>query len=767
MFIRISTCVFIPMILLSSSHACLAFQTEENQFRVHAINLESEFSAAGLLDVNSDGKADIVCGAWWYEAPLWKKHYFREVEKIRGRFDDYSNQVVDIDGDQALDIVSVNYRSQSLYWSRNPGKQLGEASTTEKAWENIVIDRPGTSETGRLVDIDGDGKLDILPAGTNYAAWYEFTSLDQKVQWHKHPLPDELIGHGIGAGDINGDGRLDIVGPNGWAEAPYDRRNGRWYWHGEFQLAKDCSLPILCWDVDHDGDNDLVWSRAHNVGLYWTEQINVDDRNMRIAASVDRKHPILDQISSKRWVTHAIDTSWSNIHALMTADMDGDGKVDLVAGKRFMAHDGKDTGEYDPLCIYWYKFDSATKTWARHTVSEGGKCGIDLDSVCADLDADGDIDIVAPSRTGLHWVENLRIDAKKSDGKAAQATRDEKKSTVDYASLYPNRLDLSYVIDESGQRKSMETPFDHCLRRSSIRKQMQQVMGKLPGSDQRVPLDVEVQSIEDAEKYSRIHLTYASDNDGGRIDRVPAYLLVPKELRGQAKAMLVLHQTHFELGKGEPCGLGGNPNLHIAHELAEQGFVCLAPDYPGFSEYRYDFEANQNLYASGTMKGIWNHLRAVDLLESLPCVKRDSIGVIGHSLGGHNSLFVAAFDLRIRSVVTSCGFNAFEDYYGGNLKGWTSPRYMPRIASLYQNSPKKMPFDFPEVLAAIAPRPLFVSAPRGDSNFAVVGVEKCEQSVRPIYDTIYKSNEQANFAYPDAGHDFPKDIRQQVYDWLK
>ncbi len=734
-------------------------------FRTHLVNADSEFSAATAIDVNQDGKLDIVCGAWWYAAPDWQPHRLRLVQQIRGRYDDYSNLPLDVDGDGDLDLVSVNYRSQSLYWCRNPGSTGPDAPAVgggdDGLWEQVLIDEPGPSETGRLVDLDGDGRLDVLPNGTKFAAWYEVESdAAGAVRWSRHELPPELIGHGIGAGDINGDGRLDVVGPNGWAEAPADPRGERWRWHDEFRLARDCGLPILCHDVDGDGDTDLIWGRGHNIGLYWTEQVGPAEGTLRCPSDVQLSAELTQQVVQTKWITHAIDTSWACAHTLMLADIDGDGRQDVVAGKRYLGHDGRDPGENDPLSVHWYRFEASSRTWRGECISRGGTCGIDLDSTCVDLDGDGDIDILAPARCGLHWLENLRIGAD-ADQLADPATP---ASALAVAPAYAEHQDLSYYL-QGAQRLPLLTAQDHGIRRQQILAQMEQVMGELPGAVHRIPLDPVVEQVEETDGYYRLLIRYTVDVD----DRVPAYLLIPKSRAGQSSAglpaMLCLHPTHFELGKAQICGLGGQPSRFYAHELANRGFVCLAPDYPGFADYDYDFAKNKDLYPSGTMKAIWNNLRAVDLLESLPCVQPDRIGAIGHSLGGHNALFTAAFDQRLRCVVTSCGFNAFEDYYGGNLKGWSSDRYMPRIASRYDLSPARMPFDFPEVLAAIAPRPLYVNAPLHDANFAVEGVRKCQQSVQPLYERVGAAA-KLTFVYPDAEHDFPQEIREDVYRWL-
>jgi predicted dienelactone hydrolase len=165
------------------------------------------------------------------------------------------------------------------------------------------------------------------------------------------------------------------------------------------------------------------------------------------------------------------------------------------------------------------------------------------------------------------------------------------------------------------------------------------------------------------------------------------------------------------------------------------------------------------------MKAIWNNMCAIDLLVSLPEVDAARIGCIGHSLGGHNTMFTAVFDTRIKALVSNCGFTSFPKYYGGKLKGWTSKTYMPLIASKYDLQPRKVPFDFPEVVAAFAPRAFLASSPLHDDNFEVSGVKDCIAAALPIYELLgAKDKLAAN--YPDCKHDFPPEVRQVAYDWL-
>jgi len=321
--------------------------------------------------------------------------------------------------------------------------------------------------------------------------------------------------------------------------------------------------------------------------------------------------------------------------------------------------------------------------------------------------------------------------------------------------FYSDKMNLLFYIDANGKMRSVNAAADWNKRRAHILANMQLVMGSLPDPSKKVPLDVQVLEEVELDRIRRKKITFAVEKN----DRVPAYLLIPNELPGKAPAMLCLHQT-TPIGKGEPAGIDGNRNLHYALELAECGYVTLAPDYPNFGDYQLN--PYERGYVSATMKGIWNHIRAVDMLASLPQVDGGRIGCIGHSLGGHNSIFVAVFDPRIKVNVSSCGFNSFFKYRDGDLTDWSHGGYMPRIASIYRKDAKNMPFDFTELAAALAPRPLFINAPLRDTDFEVSGVKDCLKASAPVYELL-GAKDHLVAVHPDAGHDLPPEVREVAY----
>ncbi len=324
----------------------------------------------------------------------------------------------------------------------------------------------------------------------------------------------------------------------------------------------------------------------------------------------------------------------------------------------------------------------------------------------------------------------------------------------------PSHQDLSYFLSDQKVPTPIRCVADWMVRRQQIMRNVESVMGEFPDRSS-VPIELEFGPSEIRGDVEYQKISFCSDRAE---QKVGAWLLQPtkRDVRQRA-AVLCLHQT-FPIGKDEVVGLGGNPNLHYALELAQRGFITLSLDYPTLGEYEYDFEKDE--YASGSMKAIVDNRRAMDVLIGISGVDPNAIGCIGHSLGGHNAIFTAVFDERIKAVVSCCGFTRFHKYYRGDLKGWSGPRYMPRIASEYGNDPNRVPFDFPELIAALAPRPFLAVAPLHDDNFEVSGVRDCIDAAKPIYRLFHREN-LLKTDYPDAAHDFPLESRERAYRFLE
>ncbi len=283
------------------------------RWKQHTINGQSEFEAAGAFDVDGDGKLDIVSGDTWYKAPEWTRSHIRNVTRQGTYLNDFATLPMDVNGDGNTDFVTCGYFSRNVGWVENPGEK-------GKDWTYHEIDLPGTSEAAVLVDLNGDGRSDVLPNSTNVVVWYELAKAGPKPDWVKHDLGKAAAGHGVGSGDVNGDGRIDLLTPKGWFESPSEPRSDAWTWHPEWQLGAT-GIQILARDVDGDKLVDLVYGMGHNYGLYWMKQGK--------GANGERT-----------WTKHEIESKIASVHTLLWADLDGDGKDDeLLTGKRVYAHE--------------------------------------------------------------------------------------------------------------------------------------------------------------------------------------------------------------------------------------------------------------------------------------------------------------------------------------------------------------------------------------------------------------------------------------------
>jgi len=353
------------------------------RFRKQMVAAES-FETAGVFDVNKDKQMDIVSGAFWYEGPgFLKRHYIGSPSRFGEYYDDFSTIPMDVDGDGWTDFITGGWTDSAIYWRRNPGNNKG-------TWKNIIIGKTGNVETTRAWDIDGDGKQEIVSNNPGQPLKVFKLNLDAQGKGTGTFTAYEIWSrqsHGLGAGDLNNDGRIDLILDNGWLEAPVQPFKQTWIFHPELDLQA-ASIPIIVTDINGDGANDFIAGKAHDYGLYWYEQSKNAD-NKRV------------------WKTHPIDLNNSQFHTMEWDDLDNDGKPELITGKRYRAHNNGDPGANDPLGLYYYQWNG--ESFTKQIISYGkfgeGK-GTGIYFQIADLQNDGRKDVVVAGKEGLFIFYN-------------------------------------------------------------------------------------------------------------------------------------------------------------------------------------------------------------------------------------------------------------------------------------------------------------------------------------------------------------------------
>ncbi len=333
------------------------------------------FESVNVMDINKDGSPDIFSGSFWYNGPNYLNRNFTGPVKRYGEYyDDFSTIVMDVNNDGNPDIITGGWFGGELVWKENPGKKGN--------WPEHLIARTGNIESTRAWDIDGDGTIEIVPNTPGkplviYRLKKQSLTFDSVFVMEKH-------GHGLGYGDINGDGRGDLIVDKGWLECPAEPFSQSWVFHPELDLVQ-ASVPMLVSDVDGDGDNDLIIGQGHDYGLSWYEQ-RLDGKKVRT------------------WVKHPIDPYNSQFHTMALADLDNDGSDELITGKRYRAHDDNDPGAHDPVGLYYFKWNG--QFFSKQVISYGppgeGK-GTGIYFAVEDLNKDNWKDIVVAGKDGL-WV---------------------------------------------------------------------------------------------------------------------------------------------------------------------------------------------------------------------------------------------------------------------------------------------------------------------------------------------------------------------------
>ena len=339
---------------------------------------DERYESAGVFDVDGDGVLDIVIGAFWYPGPDFRRKIsVGPVAREGEYYDDFSTIAMDVNGDGRLDFITGGWWGNTLRWRENPGDP-------KKEWPEHVIAEVGNVETTRAWDIDGDGVPEIVPNTPNAPKSRSSSSSSPGHGFEKHVVHrfagDERQGHGLGCGDMAGNGRMDIVHQRGWLEAPADPWKGEWRWHDGPSVGRMSGVPILVVDVNGDGLNDLIVGPGSRL-------------RARLVVRATRR---------ALWTQHPIDPFNAQYHDLQWVDIDGDGTCELVTGKRHRAHCGNDAGEWDDLGIYYFKWNG--ESFTKQVMSYGpigiGKgCGIHF--ALADLRGTGRLDLVAPGKDGL------------------------------------------------------------------------------------------------------------------------------------------------------------------------------------------------------------------------------------------------------------------------------------------------------------------------------------------------------------------------------
>ncbi|TVP99290.1 MAG: VCBS repeat-containing protein [Planctomycetaceae bacterium] len=366
----------------------VAEETEAVRFKVIPLMLDANEGIA-VGDIDGDGQPDLVAGRNWYRGGDWVPRPLRLIEDWNGYVQSNGDYLYDVNGNGRLDVIAGSFLPTQVHWYENPGAEGLRLGQTWK--QHLLIDTGDTTNEGQLMaDLDGDGRPEWIVnswrKGVPMRVWRLVDcppdATGAVVKMVPATLGEQANGHGLGVGDVNGDGRMDVLVGEGWYEQPESNPWGQpWRFHADWDLQ--ASIPMLVRDLDGDGRNDLVFGMGHNYGLYWWQNQGPDETGKIV------------------WKEHLIDREWSQPHALEWGDLTGDGKPELITGKRYFAHNGNDPGGRDMPCLYYYRWDAESQTFKRFTIDEG-HVGTGLQIVAQDLNGDGKTDIAVAGKSGTY-----------------------------------------------------------------------------------------------------------------------------------------------------------------------------------------------------------------------------------------------------------------------------------------------------------------------------------------------------------------------------
>jgi hypothetical protein len=362
--------------------------------RFKKTQLDARFRSEGVAvgDYNKDGKLDIAAGYVWYSAPDWKMHSILPEPPVydpKGYSNSFCTFADDLNKDGWTDLIIVDFPGTPTWWFENPqGKN--------EPWKKHTCIPVTNNESPTYLDVDGDGKRELVCAfspdpkatdGPERQMCLARPDADPYKPWIITPISakgaaaTQRYAHGLGVGDVNKDGLNDIISPAGWWEGRMG--SGEWKFHPA-QLGGQAA-QMFAYDFDGDGDQDILGTSPHAFGMWWYEQL-----------------------SEGKWQQHEIDKSVSQTHGVCMADINGDGLLDFVTGKRWWAHASGDPGVDDPALFCWFELTrkDGKPAWIRHVFDDNSGPGTQFE--IADVNGDKLPDIIASNKKGVHYFEQVR-----------------------------------------------------------------------------------------------------------------------------------------------------------------------------------------------------------------------------------------------------------------------------------------------------------------------------------------------------------------------
>ncbi|WP_086543028.1 FG-GAP repeat domain-containing protein [Algoriphagus antarcticus] len=368
------------------SNTAFSQEQPEPDFKKTVISRDFLSEGVAVADLNKDGLMDIVAGYFWFEAPNWTRHEISPSRVFDPR-KEYSNSFLNLGMDVNLDgwddVVIIDYPGTPGYWFENP-------KTESSNWQkHIIADSVGISnESPAFIDIDGDGRLDILCGDPKkkQIIWLQAPTKPGEPEWKRFALSEENVpgtdrfSHGLGYGDINGDKIKDVVIAEGWFEGKADKKSGDWIFHPASISEPASHMQIL--DVNGDMKNDVVSASAHSLGVWWQEQMN-----------------------DSTFKTHLISNLTAQTHATVMADLNGDGDLEMISGKRYLAHNGNDAGDGDTPYLFYIEFTPTIEPFfLEHIIDNDSGAGLNI--TVEDMNKDQKPDIVIANKNGIFLFEN-------------------------------------------------------------------------------------------------------------------------------------------------------------------------------------------------------------------------------------------------------------------------------------------------------------------------------------------------------------------------